>query len=253
MLNFETFGDEQQPTLVIAHGLFGSARNWRVISKKLSDQFRIIAVDMRNHAGSFWSDEMSYAAMATDLAAVIDQTDGPAMVLGHSMGGKAAMVLALTRPELVERLVIADIAPVGYTHSHAHFIDAMEAVDLTKVTKRSDVGDQLAKRIDDPGLRAFLMQSVSIEDGAARWLLNLSVLKSAMPSLVGWPDMAESFEGPTLFVAGANSDYIDNEGRVAIKPLFPDARVLKLKGAGHWLHADQPKAFIETVRAFCVA
>lgn len=250
MLNYESYGTSDLPNLLLAHGLFGSGRNWRAIAKRLSSDFQVTTIDMRNHAHSFRSDEMTYPVMADDLAGVIEEVGAPSIVLGHSMGGKAAMVLALTRPELVERLIIADIAPVTYTHSHAHFIDAMEAVDLTKVSKRSDVGDALVDTVDDPALRAFFMQSVEIGENGARWLLNLPALKTAMPQIIGWPDVTGQYEGRTLFVGGADSDYITSNGKAAIKPLFPNARFAKLKGAGHWLHADQPRAFIATVQAF---
>jgi len=208
---------------------------------------------MRNHAESFWSDEMTYPAMATDLAEVIDATGAPSIILGHSMGGKAAMTLALTRPDLVRRLIVADIAPVTYGHTQTPFIDAMQSVDLSKIEKRSDVGMALTELVDDPALRAFFAQSIKIDESGARWLLNLEALKATMPQIIGWPDISGSYDGPTLFVAGADSDYIDGDGRKVIKPLFPNARFAKLKNAGHWLHADQPRAFVETIHAFCAA
>ena len=250
MLKLETFGAETEPFLLIAHGLFGSGRNWRVIAKKLSADLQVATVDMRNHGHSFRSPDMSYETMAADLAEVIERIGAPAMVLGHSMGGKAAMMLALTRPELVERLIVADIAPIKYDHSHAHFIDAMRAVDLGLVTKRSDVGDQLSQMVDDPALRAFFMQSIEIKDGKAQWLLNLDVLAEAMDNIIGWPMTEAVHPGPTLFLAGSDSDYISPDGRKAAKALFPDARFAKIKSAGHWLHADQPAAFTETVRGY---
>jgi len=253
MLNYETYGDPQTPHLLLAHGLFGSGRNWRAIAKRLAAEFHVTTVDMRNHAGSFRSDEMTYPAMATDLAEVIDASGPPAMLLGHSMGGKAAMALALTRPELIDRLIVADIAPVTYSHTQTPYIDAMLSVDLGQIEKRSDVGDALMDLVDDPALRAFFAQSIEISETGARWLLNLNTLKTAMPEIIGWPDITGQYEGRTLFVTGADSDYVDADGRKAIKPLFPNARFAKLKEAGHWLHADQPKAFIETVRAFCKA
>ena len=253
MLTFETYGPDTAPALLIAHGLFGSGRNWRAIAKRLSRDFQVTTVDMRNHAGSFWSDEMSYPAMAADLAEMIARLGGPMMVLGHSMGGKAAMTLALTRPDVVERLIVADIAPVTYSHSQTPFIDAMRAVDLSKIEKRSDLGDALKARVEDPALRAFFAQSIKIDGAGARWLLNLEVLKAEMPKIIGWPEVSGLYQGRALFVTGADSDYVDAAGRDAIKPLFANARFAKLKEAGHWLHADQPKAFIETIKAFCEA
>lgn len=251
MLQHESFGSAEAPRLLIAHGLFGSGRNWRAIAKRLSAEFHVTTVDMRNHAGSFWSDEMSYEAMAGDLVDVIEALGAPSMVLGHSMGGKASMVLALTRPELVERLIVADIAPVSYGHSHGHFIEAMASIDMSRIKTRSDVGDALMEHVDEPALRSFFLQSVAIEDGIARWMLNLPALREAMPQIIGFPDLDGVYSGRTLFVSGALSEYVDGAGRAAIKPLFPGARFARLKDAGHWLHADQPRAFIETVQGFC--
>ena len=250
MLQYSSFGERSSPSILLAHGLFGSGRNWRAIAKRLSSEFHVTTVDMRNHAGSFWSDEMNYPAMAHDLAEVIEEIGAPSMVLGHSMGGKAAMALSLTQPELVERLIVADIAPVTYGHTQTPFIDAMQSVDLATIKKRSDVGTALEGLVEDASLRAFFAQSIEIDDKGARWLLNLDALKANMDDIIGWPDMAGHYAGPTLFVTGADSDYVGESEREVIKPMFPNARFAKLKNAGHWLHADQPRAFIETIRVF---
>jgi pimeloyl-ACP methyl ester carboxylesterase len=236
-------GPAMAPPLLIAHGLFGSARNWGVIARHLSAGRMVRAADMRNHGGSFWDPVHDYPAMAADLAALID---GPQDVLGHSMGGKAAMVLALTRPEKVRRLVVADIAPVAYGHSQSRQIDAMRRVDLTTVTSRADALAQMQP--DSPALGAFLLQSLDL--AARRWRLNLDVLAQAMPQIVGWPDIAGRFDGPALFLSGADSDYVRPEHRPLIRALFPQARFARLTGAGHWLHAEQPAAFVDTVTAF---
>jgi len=253
MLNFESYGSPDTPHLLVIHGLFGSGRNWRAIAKRLSSDFHVTTVDMRNHGNSFWSNDMDYPSMANDLAEVIESIGSPSMVLGHSMGGKAAMVLAVSRPELVERLIVADIAPVTYGHTQTPFIDAMQAVDLSKIQKRSDVTESLEERVDEPSLRAFFAQSISINEEGACWLLNLEVLKKTMPGIIGFPEVAGQYKGRVLFVYGANSDYVDDTGRAAIAPLFPSARFAKLKNAGHWLHAEQPRAFIEVVHGFCLA
>lgn len=251
MLNFESYGSPNTPRLLVIHGLFGSGRNWRAIAKRLSADFHVTTVDMRNHGNSFWSDEMDYPSMASDLAEVIEATGPSSMVLGHSMGGKAAMVLALTRPDLVERLIVADIAPVTYTHTQTPFIDAMKKVNLSKIQKRSDVSEALKEHVDDASLQAFFAQSIDMGDQGARWLLNLEVLRKSMPDIIGFPDISGQYDGRTLFIFGANSDYVDEEGRTAIAPLFPTARFAKLKNAGHWLHAEQPRPFIEVVQGFC--
>lgn len=250
MLNTVILGeDTTHPPILIAHGLFGSARNWGVIARRLSDQGRrVLTVDMRNHGDSPWTDSHSYPDLADDLAGVIAAHGGQADVLGHSMGGKAAMALALMHPALVRRLIVADIAPVAYGHTQQHLIDAMRALDLAAVETRRDADTQLAAHVDADGVRAFLLQSLDVKGRA--WRLNLDTLERFMPTILGWPDLAGGFDGPTLFLSGALSDYVKPDHRPAIKALFPKARFAKIPGAGHWLHADRPREFEATIAAF---
>lgn len=250
MLSFVEYGETSSPGLLIAHGLFGSARNWGAIAKDLGSTYHVVAVDMRNHGQSIHSDEMSYPAMADDLAEVISSQGGKMFVLGHSMGGKAAMALALRAPDLVERLIVGDIAPVAYGHSHIGLIDAMEQVDLGTITRRKEADVALAAHVSDRSLRGFLLQSLEVEDGTARWKFNLSALRHSMADLIGFPQIDGTFGGPALFLAGDRSDYVDDASRDAITEKFSRARIVKLKDAGHWLHADQPEAFTATVRAY---
>lgn len=240
------------PPLLIVHGLFGSARNWGAIAKRISDSRAVVAVDMRNHAGSFWDEEHTYPAMAADLAAVIEAEGQPMDVMGHSMGGKTAMWLALTRPELVNRLVVADIAPVSYGHSQNHLIAAMRGLDLTGLDSRREADARLAATVKDPGVRAFLLQSLDLKAEPPCWRLNLDALERQMDLITGWPDTSglAPYTGPTLFLSGALSDYVTPEARPAIRALFPQARFAKLPGAGHWLHAEKPRDFEATLRVF---
>jgi len=237
-----------QPPLLIAHGLYGSARNWGVIAKRLSDSRQVIAVDMRNHGDSPWSDQHGYPEMADDLAQVIDDIGGKADVVGHSMGGKAAMMLAMRHPDLVRRLLVADIAPVAYAHSQIHFIEAMRAVDLNKVARRSDAEAQLATLGIDQSLQSFFTQSLDVTN--KRWRLNLNGLADEMPKILSFPDVSESWAGPVLFLSGGASDYVKREHRDRIKALFPAARFAGIPGAGHWLHAEKPREFEAAVRAW---
>lgn len=248
MLNFQTYGTATDlPSLLIAHGLFGSARNWGVIAKRMSTDRKVIAVDMRNHANSFWANSHSYADLAADLAEVLEQ-QGKMDVMGHSMGGKAAMVLALSRPNLVNRLVVADIAPMAYSHTQNHLIAAMRKVDLSTVERRSDADAQLAQWVETPATRAFLLQSLDVKRKC--WVLNLDVLESEMDKITGWPEISGCFTGPTLFLSGADSDYVPREARDAITALFPKAKFAKIPGAGHWLHAEKPREFEAALRVF---
>lgn len=249
MLNVVTHGAPgDQPPILIAHGLFGSARNWGVIARRLAEGRHVLAVDMRNHGESPWSDSHSYPDLAADLAEVIAAHGGIADVVGHSMGGKAAMALALTRPEAVRRLVVADIAPVAYGHSQQPMIDAMRAVDLAHVESRRDADAQLAAIVPEEGVRAFLLQSLDV--AGRRWRLNLDALSAEMPLIVGWSDLSGSFGGPALFLSGALSDYVKPEHRDTIRRLFPATRFAKIPGAGHWLHAEKPREFEAALRAF---
>jgi len=249
MLNAILEGDDTaHPPILIAHGLFGSARNWGVIARRLSDARRVISVDMRNHGESPWHDGHSYPELAEDLAEVIAAYGGQADVLGHSMGGKAAMALALLHPQAVRRLIVADIAPVAYGHTQQPLIDAMRAVDLSRVETRRDADAQLAERVAEDGVRAFLLQSLDVK--GRRWRLNLDALERDMPKILGWPDLPGTFDGPVLVLSGALSDYVTPDHRPAIRGLFPNARFAKIPEAAHWLHADRPRAFEAAVRAF---
>lgn len=238
-------GGGDAPPLLIAHGLFGSARNWGVIARRLSDRGRVVAVDMRNHGASPWTDSHRYPELAGDLAAVAGEGWD---VMGHSMGGKAAMALALLHPGKVRRLIVADIAPVAYTHTQMPLIEAMRGLDLSGLAARSEADARLAESVADPQVRAFLLQSLDLKEG--RWRLNLDTLAREMGHITGWPGIAGRFDRPALFLSGANSDYVRPEHREAIRALFPKARFARLAGAGHWLHAEKPREVEASVRAF---
>lgn len=242
-----------QPPLLIVHGLFGSARNWGAMARRLADRGLVRVPDLRNHGDSPWYPTHTYPDLATDLAtdlAELARQHGPMDVIGHSMGGKAAMRLALTYPGLVNRLIVADIAPVVYPHSHLPHITALQALDLHQITSRADADRKLMAAVPDPGVRAFLLQSLDLNSSPPRWRLNLDVLAQDMPAITGWPQTAGQFDGPTLFLSGALSDYVQAAHRPTIKTLFPNAGFAKIPDAGHWLHADQPRAFEATIRAF---
>ncbi|MEO1551825.1 MAG: alpha/beta fold hydrolase [Pseudomonadota bacterium] len=242
-------GAPELPPLVIAHGLFGSGRNWGAVAKRLSARRHVISVDMRNHAQSPWSEDHSYGAMAADLAQVIDGLGGPVEVLGHSMGGKAAMVLAAHHPHLVRHLIVVDIAPVAYAHTQLPLIDAMEALDLSHVTRRSDADSALAERIEDAQVRAFLLQSLEVADGLARWRLNLSALRTNMPSILSFPADCPMIGGKVSVLYGARSYYLDSAGRAAFARLCPSAAYHEVSAAGHWVHAENPVGFDQVLQS----
>ena len=253
MLNVTVTGeDSSQPPVLLAHGLFGSGKNLGGLARRLAETRRVVAVDMRNHGDSFHDPDHSYAALAGDLAEVIGAEGGRADVVGHSMGGKSAMMLALTQPALVRKLVVLDIAPYAYSHSQTGLIDAMEAVDLDGLKLRSAADRLLAEHVAEPGVRAFLLQSLDLKADPPRWKFNLPALRDQMPLLVGWPKDARpgGFDGPALFLAGAESDYCSPAAVEAIRRYFPQAQVRFFAGAGHWLHADRPAETAEAVADF---
>jgi len=233
--------------LVIAHGLFGSGRNWGVIAKRLANHRRVIALDMRNHGASPWHEDHNYHALAADIVEVTTNLGQPVDLLGHSMGGKAAMVAALSGAP-IRRLIVADIAPVGYSHSQQPVIDAMQSVPLDHTTSRAEADQALSAHIEDPALRSFLLQSLNVS--AQRWRLNLPALSASMDQIIGFPDISGHFNAPALFLTGALSDYLRPEHRPRIKALFPKARFAKIPQAGHWLHAEKPREFEAAVRVF---
>ena len=233
--------------LLIVHGLYGSARNWGVISKRLSDEREIFAIDQRNHGDSRWYETQSYFDMAGDLQEFLKHF-GSMAVLGHSMGGKAAMALSILKPSLVEKLVIADIAPVSYFHDNTQYIRAMKNVRLDQLATRADAIIQLAESVPEPELRSFFAQSIDLKN--KRWKLNLDVLESEMEKIISFPQLSGKFEKVSLFLSGALSNYLQITHRPTIKKLFPKAKFAKIPNAGHWLHAEKPREFEAAVRTF---
>ncbi|MTD99661.1 alpha/beta fold hydrolase [Paracoccus sp. YIM 132242] len=251
-LNHAISGDDAGLPVLLVHGLFGQGRNLGALARRLAEGRHVVTVDMRNHGDSFHDPDHGYPALAGDLAEVIADLGGRVDLAGHSMGGKAAMVLALTRPRMVRKLAVLDIAPVAYGHSQTALIDAMEGLDLVPIDRRSAADAALAQRIADPGVRAFLLQSLDLKAAPKAWRLNLPALRDQMDNLVGWPAglPRASFDGPVLEVAGERSDYVTAEGQAALRGYFPQARVVRVKGAGHWLHADAPETVAQILTGF---
>jgi len=251
-LAYDEFGAAGPPVLILP-GLLGSARNWTSIAKQLADTHRVFALDLRNHGRSPWAETMSFDEMAGDVAAFIERHDlSPATVIGHSLGGKVAMRLALARPDLVERLVVVDVAPVAYTHTFGPFVEAMQALDLSVVQRRTDAELQLDRTLGDPVVGSFLLQNLVKAEHGFVWRVNLKALAANMPELLGFPpsDDEAVYPGPTLFMAGARSRYVEPEHRPLIARLFPNAEHALIAGAGHWVHAERPTEFLTQLRQF---
>lgn len=238
--------------LLVIHGLFGSARNWQTLAKRFGENHRVYALDLRNHGGAPWADSMTYPEMAEDVLRFLDDRGfARAAVVGHSMGGKTAMTLALNHPDRVERLVVADIAPVTYTHTHAPFVAAMKRARLEGCTRRSEVEAQLVDAVPEAPLRSFLLQNLVLEQGTFHWRINLDAIGSCMGELIGFPDLGDArYNGPTLFIGGTRSDYILPDHNATIRHHFPSARIEMIEGAGHWLHAERPEEFARLVESF---
>ncbi|MGN6724233.1 MAG: alpha/beta fold hydrolase [Marmoricola sp.] len=242
------------PRVLFCHGLFGQGRNWNNIAKSLSDSYRVTAVDLPNHGRSPWTDRVDYAEMA-DLVARLVTADDPVALVGHSMGGKVAMALALRHPELVERLCVVDIAPVDYAggSEFGRYIDAMRSMDLDAIKTRDDAELAMTEAAPDPGVRAFLLQNLRREGTGWRWQANLDVIGRDLARLSDWPAEfveAAPYEGPVLWMAGETSSYITDEAIPAMRRSFPRVRKVTIRGAGHWVHSDQPAIFLEVLRAF---
>lgn len=242
-----------QPVL-IAHGLFGWKRNWAGIAKQLSETHRVFAIDMRNHGDSPHAPDMTYPDMAADMARFIEEKNlGAIPVIGHSMGGKATMALALSRPVLVERLLVLDIAPVDYAHDYVDYIAAMQGIDLSQVTRRSDIEPVIAAVAEDRSVQAFLMQNLTTADnGGYRWRVNLDALDQHMADIMEFPhfETAQAYDGVTLLLGGSDSDRITPQYQSEIDRLFPAAEIDFIDNAGHWVHADQPEAVLKRIQTF---
>ena len=240
------------PPLVLLHGLFGRAQNFGTFARQWSANHRVLALDLRNHGGSPHEAGMSYAVMAEDVLETLSAAGAlPANVLGHSMGGKVAMMLALSHPAAVSRLLVADIAPVAYAHHNREVAKAMLALDLRPGLTRAEAMEALAGAVPELAVRGFLLQNLSFGQ-APQWRIGLEQIAAGIADIEGWPEVGPDrvYDGLTLFLGGSRSDYIPAAGEAAIRRYFPEARVAMIEDAGHWLHADQPVAFAAAADAF---
>ncbi|WP_239460205.1 alpha/beta fold hydrolase [Nocardioides daejeonensis] len=246
---------ERGSRVLFCHGLFGQGRNWTGIAKSLAGRHRVTLVDMPNHGRSAWTDELDLIADADAVAGLIDPAD-PVALIGHSMGGKTAMLVALRHPELVERLVVVDVAPADYASGSefAGYIAAMRAMELGAIATRQDADAALLDAVPNRTVREFLLQNLRREGDSWRWQPNLALLGDQLDRITGWPDDRLSgvapYEGPVLWIAGEWSDYVRDEHVPAMEALFPRVRRVTVKKAGHWVHSQQPEVFVEVVRRF---
>lgn len=249
-LHFSEFGSASAEPLIILHGFFASSRNWRRIAEQLSSDFHVLLPDMRNHGSSPHHPVMDYPAMANDLQRLIDGFGfSKIKLMGHSMGGKAAMWFALNQRDRVDCLVVADIAPVAYNHSFIGTIEALKSVPLAQLKSRKQADEWLSKSIPDLSYRQFLLQNLVLDGSVYRWRVDLDIFSDWAPCVTSFPESSDlrPYTGNTLFIAGANSDFVKERD---IRPLFPEAELCFIDGAGHWLHVQQPEMFIDKVGNF---
>ncbi len=252
MLHYREMGEQDKPTLLLLHGLFGNSGNWAGVVKYLKDDFRLILPDLRNHGRSPHSDVMDFPAMAADLRRLLTHLGlGSASILGHSMGGKAAMWLALNDPEWVDQLVVADMAPVAYHNRFEQILQGMSSMPLEELSSRGDADQYLAQYVPQKLVRQYLLQNLVKDRGDWQWRCNLSVLQQQILVLAGYPALDDlAFAGDVLFLYGERSDYVLPDYRGIIDRHFPHARLRMLNGAGHWLYAEQPEAFSLAAKQF---
>lgn len=251
-LSYDEYGSG--PPLLILHGLMGQARNWATVAKMFAAEYRVLAVDLRNHGRSPWVSGMTYEEMAEDVAMLAEKAGPPVKIIGHSMGGKVTMVTALKYPELIEKTVVVDISAIRHENSPFFgYFESMLALDLSSITRRGQADKLLAEAIPDQAERAFLLLNLasSAETGLS-WKPNIQELYDRLRDILDWPEHLFQYQnnGPTLFVAGGNSPYIQESHKPDIARLFPAVQHAVIPDAGHWVHAEQPKAFYELVSGF---
>jgi pimeloyl-ACP methyl ester carboxylesterase len=253
-LHTTTLG-ETGPLVAFCHGLFGQGKNWTSVAKAVATDHRVLLVDMPHHGRSVWPDRFDYVDVA-DRVAELFEADDPVALVGHSMGGKAAMVLALRHPELVERLCVVDVSPVGYDSGSefAGYIAAMQDLDLGAIEHRRDADAALVDAVPNPTVRSFLLQNLRHDGGGWSWQPNLAVLGRDLAALTGWPEDelagVAAYQGSTLWVAGQHSGYVSDGHSAAMNRWFPRSRRVTVKDAGHWVHSEQPAVFTEVLRRF---
>ena len=249
-LNYKSLG--QGEPLIILHGLFGTLDNWQTLAKSWADHYLVYLVDLRNHGRSPQVDGLSYPAMAEDLHDFMEQNwIHKAHILGHSMGGRVAMEFALSYPDMVDNLIVVDIAPRPDRPGHDDIFAALFAVDLKTIQSRQAAEAILEQYIDEWGVRQFLLKNLSrMKEGGFEWKMNLPVIHRDYANILEPPTQDGPFEGPTLFIRGENSGYVKDEDILRIQELFPHSALRSIPDAGHWVHADQPEVLKGIVMEF---
>jgi pimeloyl-ACP methyl ester carboxylesterase len=255
-LFFHAYGSKNLPALIVLHGLFGSSDNWHTVGTVFSKHFFTLVPDARNHGRSPHDDKFDYQVMADDVVEFIHQQHLPsASLIGHSMGGKTAMLAALQHPERIDKLIVVDIAPRSYPPEHELIFETLNSIDLSAMVRRTDIETKLAKRIADDATVQLLMKNITRdEQGKFRWKINLPIIQKNYESLnAALPLQSTRSEKPALFIRGEHSEYILLEDLKPIAELFPRAELVTIKNASHWVHADAPDDFAQTALEFLLS
>ncbi len=249
MLNHQIQGEG--PKVLLIHGLFGDKANLNGLAKTLVQDYQVIQVDLRNHGESFWSNQMNYHLMAADVAQLLSHLKIKQLhVVGHSMGGKTAMALALTQPQLVQSLTVVDISPVRYEHKHTKVFDALCSLPIKQLDSRNQAIAHMQQQQIDIGTTQFLLKNLKKEQDGYRWRMNLDVIEQQYQQIADWPFSDETYSGPTLFIKGELSEYMLPQHQQQVVNHFPNAKAKVINGTGHWLHAEKPKIFHKLVGDF---
>lgn len=252
-LNFQYYQSENKstisPPIIILHGLFGQAKNWHNCASNLSRNFEVYVLDLPNHGDSYHTAAIDYLSLSLAVSCFMEEKDIPvASFIAHSMGGKAAMLLALNQPDIIKHLIVVDIAPVNYEHDFSVILKALDRLELSSITSRSKANELLSKSIADRAVRQFLLSNLVRQKDQYRWKFNLKAIQASINEITAFPNnYGRVYNKPCWFIAGNDSDYITTNQRAEIKSLFLKSHILKIKNAGHWVHVEQAKVFLEMV------
>jgi pimeloyl-ACP methyl ester carboxylesterase len=252
-LNYKTFG--QGEPLIILHGLFGMLDNWQTLARKLGEHFTVFILDQRNHGRSPHAESHDYPAMAEDLKAFMERHFiMRSHLLGHSMGGKTVMQFALSQPDMVDKLIVVDMAPKAYPGGHQEIFEALFALKLEGEKSRIAVDKQLAERIPQHSIRQFLLKNLARDkEKGFRLRMNLPVIYQDYEKILAPLQGDDIFDGDALFIRGADSPYVQDEDLSLIRTLFPRAKLETIAGAGHWVHAEKPRELLSQILNFLEA
>lgn len=243
----------QGEAIILIHGLFGSLENLGMIAKALKEHYRVISVDVRNHGQSFHKNNMTYSELSQDIINVMDELNiSSAYILGHSMGGKIAMQLAINYPDRVKKLIVADIAPIAYPPHHERIINGLKSLNLKSISTRKEADKQLEAYVETPSVRQFLLRNLSSNNGVFHFKCNLNNIADCYPQIMSGSLLDKQYTGQVLFIKGGDSDYIQTKHRDTIKMLFPKSTAKIIQGTGHWLHAEKPAVFNKIVHDFLI-